>query len=89
MAHIQKLTDKRRTLPWRAQVRRKGHKVLVKMFATRSEAEHWATEQERTIRLTGLPHTIKELEKRRVSEIVERYLKEITPCPYRNQIRTY
>ena len=35
MAHIQKLTDKQRTLPWRAQVRRKGHKVLVKMFATR------------------------------------------------------
>ena len=29
MAYIQKLTDKPRTLPWRAQVRRKGHKVLV------------------------------------------------------------
>ena len=79
MAHIQKLTDKRRTLPWRAQVRRKGHKVLVKMFASKGEAEHWATEQERTIRLTGLPHTIEELKKHTVGDIVRRYLKEITP----------
>ena len=55
MAYIRKLTDKTRTLPWRAQVRRKGHKPMVKMFASRSEAEHWAQEQERTIRLTGLP----------------------------------
>jgi integrase len=79
MAYIQKLTDKPRTLPWRAQVRRKGHKVLIKMFATKAEAEHWTTEQERAIRLTGLPQTIKELEKHHVGEIVERYLKEITP----------
>ena len=45
MAHIRKLTDKHRTLPWRAQVRRKGHKAMVKMFASRSEAEHWASER--------------------------------------------
>ena len=47
MAHIQKLTDKPRKLPWRAQVRRKGHGVRVKCFATKTEAEHWAAEQER------------------------------------------
>jgi hypothetical protein len=54
MAHIKKLTDKPRRLPWRAQVRRKGHKSLVKMFATKNEAEHWAREQERSIRLSTL-----------------------------------
>jgi hypothetical protein len=45
MAHIKKLTDKPRKLPWRAQVRRKGHNVMVKMFAAKAEAEHWTTEQ--------------------------------------------
>jgi hypothetical protein len=42
MAHIKKLTDKPRKLPWRAQVRRKGQKVMVEMFGTKSEAEYWA-----------------------------------------------
>jgi integrase len=79
MAYIKKLKDKPRALSWRAQVRRKGHKVVVKMFASRSEAEHWAHEQERAIRLTGLPQTIDDLKKHAVGEIVSRYLKEITP----------
>jgi integrase len=79
MAYVQKLTDKRRTLPWRAQIRRKGHGVMVKMFASRREAEHLASEQERTIRLTGLPHTIEGLKKHTVGEIVRRYRDEITP----------
>jgi integrase len=79
MAHIRKLTDKPRALPWRAQIRRKGHKVQVKMFASKREAEHWATEQERAIRLTGLPQTIDDLKPHLVSEIVIRYRDEITP----------
>ena len=79
MAYIKKLTDKPRTLPWRAQVRRKGHKAMVKMFKTKPEAERWATEQERTIRLTGLPLTIDDLKKHTVGDIVCRYLKEVTP----------
>jgi integrase len=79
MAHIQRMTDKPRTLPWRAQVRRKGHKTMVKMFVTKREAEHWANEQERTIRLTGLPLTIDDLKKHTVGAIVRRYLEEITP----------
>ena len=79
MAYIKKLTDKPRTLPWRAQIRRKGHKPMVKMFRTKGEAERWASEQERTIRLTGLPLTIDELKKHTVGDIVRRYLEEITP----------
>ena len=80
MAHIHKLTDKRRTLPWRAQVRRKGHKVVVKMFKTKDEAEYWASEQERTLRLTGLPLTNAELKKHYVRDIVVRYRDEKTPA---------
>jgi hypothetical protein len=79
MTHIRKLTDKPRKLPWRAQVRRKGHGVLVKCFATKAEAEHWAAEQERSIRLTGLPQTIDDLKNRTFAEFIRRYRDEITP----------
>jgi integrase len=79
MAHIQKMTDKPRTLPWRAHINRKGHKAMVKMFATRSEAQRWADEQERSIRLAGLPLTIEDLKNQTVGDIVRRYLKEVTP----------
>ncbi len=79
MAYIRRLKDKLRTLPWRAQVRRKGHKVLVKMFASKGEAELWAGVQEHAIRMTGLPLTIEDLKKHTVGDIVRRYLKEITP----------
>ena len=64
MAHIRRMIDKPRALPWRAQIKRKGHRVMVKMFAAREEAERWAAEQERHIQLTGLPLTIEELKKR-------------------------
>lgn len=74
MASITKLTDKPRTLPWRAKVKDK-----VRMFATKDEAQLWASEYERTLRMTGLPPTIEELRKHSVKEIVQRYLAEKTP----------
>jgi integrase len=79
MAYIHKVIDKPRALPWRAQIRRKGHKTLVKMFKTRAEAELWANEQERSIRLAGLPLTTDDLKKHTAGDIVRRYLNEVTP----------
>lgn len=76
MASIKKLTDKPRTLPWRAKVKGKGK---VKMFLTKDEAHRWAGHYDQTIRLTGLPPTIEELKKHTVAEIVKRYLQEKTP----------
>lgn len=75
MASILKLTDKPRTLPWRAKV--KGGKV--RYFRTKDEAEFWATEYERTLRLTGLPPTVEKLQRHTVGELVEKYLTEKTP----------
>jgi integrase len=49
------------------------------MFKSRKEAEHWADENERSIRMAGLPLTIDALKKKTVRDIVERYLKEKTP----------
>ena len=46
MAHIKKMTDKPRTLTYRAQVKRKGHPTQTKMFLTRAQAESWAREQD-------------------------------------------
>jgi len=74
MASIRRLTDKPRTLRWRAKARGK-----VRMFATKGEAERWAAEYERAIRLTGLPPTIEQLKKHTVREIVQKYLQEKTP----------
>src|SRR5258706_9393927 len=79
MAHIKRMSDKPRSLPWRAHINRKGHKPIVKMFLTKQEAELWAGEQERSIRLVGLPLTIDDLKKQTVGDIVSRYIKEITP----------
>lgn len=77
MAYIKRMTDKPRTLPWRAYV--KGPQPKVRMFLTREEADLWAGEYEREIRLTGLPPTIEALKRHTVGDIVRRYLKEITP----------
>ncbi|MGH6715745.1 MAG: hypothetical protein ACREDC_06085, partial [Bradyrhizobium sp.] len=79
MAHIKRMTDKPRKLPWRAQVKRKGHPTMVKMFLTREQAQRWANAQESSILEAGLPLTIKQLEKHTVGDIVRRYLDEITP----------
>src|SRR5262245_61573895 len=68
-----------RKLPWRAQVKRKGHPKLIKHFLTKDEAELWAGEQERSIRLAGLPLRVSGLAKHMVKEIVERYRDEVTP----------
>jgi hypothetical protein len=59
--------------PWRAQVKRKGHGTMVKHFVTKKEAQRWGEEQERSIRLAGLPLTNEELKKQTVGDIVRRY----------------
>ncbi len=49
---------------------------LVKHFPTKDEAQLWAGEQERNIRLAGLPLTIDKLQKHTIREIVEKYRDE-------------
>jgi len=75
MAHIKKMRDKRRKLPWRVQIRRKGLPTKVKMFATNAEAKLYADEEERHYRLTGLPRTHEALKKHTVADIVRWYLR--------------
>ena len=70
---------KGKSKPWLAQINRKGHKIFSRSFVLKKDAERWASEQERTIDLTGLPLTIEELKKQTVGDLVDRYLKEVTP----------
>ena len=77
---------KGRNLPFLAQVCRKGHPTFSKSFLLRREAEHWAAEQERQIRLRGLPLTHDDLKKVTVGELVDRYLKEVSPTKASHEI---
>ena len=77
---------KGRDRPWMAQVHRKGHGKFTKSFVLRREAELWAGEQERQIRLRGLPLTHDELKKVTVGELVDRYLKEVSPSKASHEI---
>jgi integrase len=70
---------KGRPKPWLAQIKRKGHPTISKAFELKANAERWEREQERSIEATGLPATIKELQKHTVGDIVRRYLEEKTP----------
>ena len=65
--------------PWLAQINRKGHRIFSRSFVQKKDAERWAVEQERTIDLTGLPLTIEELKKKTVGDLVDRYLRDVTP----------
>jgi hypothetical protein len=49
---------------WRATIKRKGHGVLVRRFPIKNEAELWASEQERSIGLVGLPLSVETLQYR-------------------------
>lgn len=75
MASYLKLTDKPRDLPWRAKV--KGGKV--RYFVSKGEAELWATEYERQLRMTGLPPAFEQRAKLTVGQLIQRYLDEVTP----------
>jgi hypothetical protein len=70
---------KGKSKPWLAQIHRKGHKTFSRSFSQKRDAERWASEEERTIEITGLPMTIEGLKKQTVGELVDRYLREVTP----------
>jgi integrase len=74
MASIRKKGD----LQWHAQVRRKGHPNQTKTFSTRADAERWAkiieSEMERGVFVSRT-----ESEATLVSELLDRYEREILP----------
>ncbi|KLK93940.1 integrase [Microvirga vignae] len=65
---------------WEAQVRRKGYPSLTKSFDTHADAIAWARDQERAIDRAELPSNHRELKSYTVSDLLERYEREITAC---------
>lgn len=74
MATITKRGDR-----WFAQVRRKGFPSKSKSFESRAEAKTWATIHEGRIEQGDSSLLIQPLKHVRLSDIIDRYLTEITP----------
>jgi integrase len=74
MATLRKLA----TGNWQAQIRRKGLKPVVKTFKSKQDAEQWARLIESEID-KGMFQDRSAAENTTVSEIIDRYLEEVTP----------
>jgi integrase len=72
MATLTKLASGR----WRAQIRKNGFATQSQTFETKGEAQHWARDTERQMDTNSFSKA-QEARVTRVSEIAERYLKEI------------
>lgn len=73
MASFRKRSDS-----WQVRIRRKGYPDLAKTFSTRSEANAWARQVESDIDKGSFVSRV-EAEKTTLSELLSRYLNEITP----------
>jgi len=63
---------------WEAQVRRKGYPSLTRSFDSHADATAWARDQERAIDRAEVPSNQRELKRYTVSDLLERYEREIT-----------
>jgi integrase len=80
MAHISEYKLQDGTIRYRAHVHRAAHKAVTQGgFKYKRDADRWATEQERSILLTGMPRTHEEYKKILLSKLVKIYLEKITP----------
>lgn len=74
MASIRQLS----TTKWQAQIRRAGHKPVTNTFINKSDAVMWARQIESEID-RGIFLDRSEAERTPISQLLERYLKEVTP----------
>ena len=64
---------------WLVQVRRKGYTPQTRTFSTKAAAEVWAREQEGRIDRALAPTNIRLLKNTALRDVLDRYLKEVTP----------
>ncbi|WP_363348596.1 site-specific integrase [Methylocystis echinoides] len=64
---------------WKAQIRRAGFPSLSKSFLSKSDAEKWARDKERSIDRGELPTNHNELKATTLGDLLTRYLEQITP----------
>lgn len=80
-------TIRQRSNRWQCIIKRKGHPLLAKTFDLRKDAEKWARQQERLID-AGQWVDRTEAEQTTVRELLERYIKEISPTKRGTEVET-
>lgn len=88
MASIRKKINQE-TIKFQARIRGSNHPTMTKTFKLRSQAIQWAKETEIQIEKGTLGVDLKELDKTRLSDLVERYLNEITPRKRGRDVEKY
>ena len=73
MATIRKKRNK-----WQVVIRRKNHPTISKMFFSKHDASTWARESELQI-AKGLYHDLDEAHRTKLKELLERYVREVSP----------
>ena len=81
-------TITKRKTGWLVQVRRKGYSPRNKTFRSKGEAQSWAREQEAEMDRGGLPTCDKTLKAQTLGNLLDRYLKEVTPHKRSNETET-
>jgi len=69
---------KRGTRQWQAQVRKRGYPQETKTFETRAAAERWVRQTEHGMDM-GYFVSRAEAESTTLGELIDRYVKEVTP----------
>jgi len=88
MASIRKRINQG-TVKFQARIRVSNHPTMTKTFKLRSQAVQWAKETEIQIEKGTLGLDLKELDKTRLSDLLERYLNEITPRKRGRDVEKY
>ncbi|MEZ0246990.1 MAG: site-specific integrase, partial [Methylophilaceae bacterium] len=71
-------TIRKRGKVWQVQVRKKGYPLQSKSFSYKSDAEIWAKGLERDME-RGVFVSNSEAEKTTLGDLIDRYIKEVTP----------
>ena len=88
MASIRKRINQG-TVKFQARIRVSNHPTMTKTFKLRSQAVKWEKETEIQIEKGTLGLDLKELDKTRLSDLLERYLNEITPRKRGRDVEKY
>jgi integrase len=78
MANIEKRVDSTGATSYRVRIRRKGHKTQTATFPRLTDAKRWAAQTEAAI-LEGRHFATTEAKRHTVTELIERYVRDVMP----------
>jgi integrase len=82
-------TIRKRGERWQVQVRRIGYPDFSKSFLSKSDAEKWAREKERSIDRAELPLNFGDLKQSTVGDLLKRYRDTVTPTKRGRKVEAY